>query len=78
VAESSEAAPIYRNPRVVVAGIAALCAVLFVAQNGERVEMKFLVFEVSSRLWVGFVVSLVLGALLGQVVGALRRRGDEG
>jgi hypothetical protein len=31
-------------------------------------------FTVTSRLWVGFVVCVAVGALLGQTIGAYRRR----
>jgi uncharacterized integral membrane protein len=55
-----------RAARFLVAGIAILVAVVFMAQNNERVELNFLVFTVSTRLWVGMLVTLVLGALLGQ------------
>ncbi len=69
-----------RAARFAVAGVAILVAVLFMAQNNDRVELNFLVFEVSTRLWVGLLATLVLGALLGQGVGALwarrKRRGD--
>jgi uncharacterized integral membrane protein len=64
-----------------VAGLAIILAVVFMAQNNERVELNFLMFEGSARLWVGLLVALVLGALLGQGVEALwerrtRRRDD--
>ena len=65
-----------RAARFAVAGIAILVAVVFMAQNNERVELNFLMFTVSTRVWVGLLVSLVLGALLGQAVEVLwtRRR----
>lgn len=62
------------DARLVVAAIAAVCAVVFVVQNGDRIRLRFLVIDVTTRLWVGLVVSLLLGALLGQAFGALRRR----
>jgi uncharacterized integral membrane protein len=55
-----------RAVRFGVAGIAILVAVVFMAQNNERVELNFLMFSISTRLWVGLLVTLVLGALLGQ------------
>jgi uncharacterized integral membrane protein len=62
------------DARLVVAVVAALCAVIFVVQNSDRIRLRFLFVDVTTRLWVGLVVSLVLGALLGQAFGALRRR----
>ncbi len=70
-----------RAARFAVAGLAVLVAVLFMAQNNERVELNFLVFSVTARLWLGLLFSLVLGALLGQGIEALwarrKRRGGE-
>ena len=65
-----------RAVRLAVAGVAILVAVLFMTQNNERVELNFLLFSVTTRLWVGLLVSLVLGVFLGQAVEALwtRRR----
>jgi uncharacterized integral membrane protein len=47
---------------------------VFVVQNSERVETTFLVFSVTTRLWVGLVVALVAGAILGQALEAVWRR----
>ncbi|HEX5946141.1 MAG TPA: LapA family protein [Acidimicrobiales bacterium] len=65
-----------RAVRFAVAGIAILVAALFMAQNNDRVELNFLVFSVTTRVWVGLLVTLVLGALLGQAAEVLwaRRR----
>jgi uncharacterized integral membrane protein len=60
--------------RLIVAGSALLAAAVFVVQNNERVETTFLVFNVRTRLWVGLLVALVLGALLGQAIEALAHR----
>jgi lipopolysaccharide assembly protein A len=60
--------------RLIIAVVALVLAVVFVVQNTQRVRIHFVFFTVSSRLWIGFIVCLVLGALLGQVLGLLRRR----
>jgi uncharacterized integral membrane protein len=65
--------------RLVAAGVALLVGVIFVVQNSERVETTFLVFNVTTRLWVGLLVALLLGAVLGQAIEAVwnrRRRRD--
>jgi uncharacterized integral membrane protein len=72
--ESRDAARRAVDARLVVAAVAALCAVIFVVQNSDRIRLRFLFIDVTTRLWVGLVVSLLLGALLGQAFGALRRR----
>jgi uncharacterized integral membrane protein len=61
-------------PRLVVALLALVAAVIFVAQNSTHVETKFLFFDFTARLWVVILVSILLGAGLGQAVGLLRRR----
>jgi uncharacterized integral membrane protein len=68
--------------RLVLAGLALAAAVVFIAQNGETVEANFLVFSAETRLWVSLVVTLVLGAVLGQALEVLwnrsRRRRRDG
>lgn len=66
-----------RATRFAVAGLAIVVAVVFMAQNNEEVELDFLMFDITARLWVGLLFALVLGALLGQaaeVLWARRRR----
>ena len=81
VAEGREGIDKRRAARLAVVGIAVLVAVLFMAQNNERVELNLLVFSVTARLWLGLLFSLVLGALMGQGIEALwarrKRRGGE-
>jgi uncharacterized integral membrane protein len=60
--------------RLLVAAAVVVLAILFVVQNNDRVEMSFVFFTVTSRLWVGLLVALVLGALLGQAAEALWER----
>jgi uncharacterized integral membrane protein len=62
------------GPRLVVALLALIAAVIFIAQNRNRVETTFLFFEGHPRLWVVILASLALGALLGQAAALLRRR----
>jgi uncharacterized integral membrane protein len=52
--------------RLLVAVAAVILAIIFIVQNNDRVEMSFVFFDVTARLWVGLLVALVLGALLGQ------------
>lgn len=57
-----------------MAVLALVAAVIFVGQNRNRVETNFLIFDGNPRLWVVIVVSLLLGALLGQAIALLARR----
>jgi uncharacterized integral membrane protein len=62
------------RPRVIVGAVALVLAIIFIAENNEKVRIHFIFFTVHSRLWVGFLVSLVLGALLGQALLSFWRR----
>jgi uncharacterized integral membrane protein len=65
--------------RLIVAGVALIVALVFIFQNSERVETTFLVFNVTTRLWVGLLVAVLVGAILGQAAEAAwnrRRRRD--
>jgi lipopolysaccharide assembly protein A len=60
--------------RIIIAAVVWALAVVFIVQNTQRVRIHFIFFTVSSRLWIGFIVCLLLGALLGQLLSLLRRR----
>jgi uncharacterized integral membrane protein len=72
--ESSDGPDLRLISRLLVAAAAVVLAILFVAQNSDRVEMSFVFFDVTTRLWAGLLVALVLGALLGQAAEALWER----
>ncbi|HET6834717.1 MAG TPA: hypothetical protein VFH30_12660 [Acidimicrobiales bacterium] len=72
--ESSDGPDLRLIARLLVAAAAVVLAILFVAQNSDRVEMSFVFFDVTTRLWAGLLVALVLGALLGQAAEALWER----
>jgi uncharacterized integral membrane protein len=63
-----------RLTRIIVAAVALIYAIIFIALNRGRVRIHFLFFTVTSRLWVGLLVCLALGALLGHGFGVYRRR----
>jgi len=66
------------NTRLIVAGVALIVAVIFVVQNDNRVSTDFLFFSGTAPLWVVILLSILIGALLGQVVGVLARRRKQG
>jgi uncharacterized integral membrane protein len=72
--ESSEGPDRRLVMRLVVGAVVVILAILFVVQNNDKVEMSFVFFTVTTRLWVGLLVALVLGALLGQAVEVLWAR----
>ena len=72
--ETKEGVDRRRVVRLLVAGLAIVVAVVFMAQNSEEVELNFLMFSVTSKLWVGLLVTLLLGAALGQAAETLWTR----
>ena len=60
--------------RLIIFGVVAIAAIIFVAQNREEVTIHFLFIDVTARVWIGFVICLALGALLGALVGRWWRR----
>jgi uncharacterized integral membrane protein len=75
-----ESTDVRRAARLAVLGLVVVIAAVFIAQNNDRVELDFLVFGVRTRVWVGMLVTLLLGAVLGQAVEVLwrrRRRSDD-
>jgi uncharacterized integral membrane protein len=72
--ESGDGPDLRRIARLLVAIAAVVLAILFVMQNSDRVKTSFVFFDVTTRLWVGLVVALVLGALLGQAAEAMWER----
>jgi uncharacterized integral membrane protein len=75
--KSSDSQPRTGNRRVtrlIVAAVALIYGIIFIALNRSRVRIHFLFFTVTTRLWVGFLVCVALGVLLGQAFGAYRKR----
>ncbi|MGH9216060.1 MAG: hypothetical protein ACRD0V_13415 [Acidimicrobiales bacterium] len=72
--ESTDGPDLRLIARLLVAAAAVVLAVLFVMQNSDRVKTSFVFFDVTTRLWVGLLVALLLGALLGQAAEALWER----
>ena len=62
------------SPRMIITGVGLIIAVVFIAQNTERVPMEFLWFDVEWPLWVIMVAMLLVGAAVGQAVVYMRAR----
>jgi uncharacterized integral membrane protein len=48
--------------------------ILFIVLNSTSVKIDFVFFSVRSQLWVGFLVCLVLGGVLGGAFSAYRKK----
>ncbi len=56
------------NAKLIAGLVFVLLGLIFVLQNQKKVTTTFLFIDVEVRLWVGLLVSLVLGAIIGQAV----------
>ena len=54
--------------------IVAIVTAVFVAQNRDQVEIKFLFFDFSSRIWTAIAIAIGLGVLLDRLVFGWWRR----
>jgi uncharacterized integral membrane protein len=68
-----------RNWKLWAIGIAVLLLVIFVAENSQEVEIRFLFVETQTPLIFGLVVAGVLGFLIGWLAPIVRRgrRGEH-
>jgi uncharacterized integral membrane protein len=60
--------------RLAVGGVALIYAIVFVVLNTAKVKIHFVFFTVTTHLWVGLLVCLIIGGLLGQAIGTYRKR----
>lgn len=66
-------ARVTRNPKFIIAVIAVVLLVIFVAQNAQRVEVDFLFTTTDTPLVVALVIAGGLGALIGWAAPRIRR-----
>ena len=62
--------------------IVAIITAVFVAQNRDQIEIKFLFFDFTSRIWTAIAIAIGLGILLDRLVlgwwrRARKRKNDE-
>ena len=60
--------------RLVVGAVALIYGIIFIVLNTGRVRIHFVFLTVTTHLWVGLLVCLAAGALLGQAIGTYRKR----
>ena len=66
-----------RNWRNWALGIAVLLALIFIFQNSQRVQVKFLFIDTTTPLIFALLIAAILGAVIGYVGPLVRRRGRE-
>ena len=62
--------------------VVAVIMAVFVAQNRDQIEIKFLFFDFSSRIWTAIAMAIGLGILLDRLVigwwrRARKRKNDD-
>jgi uncharacterized integral membrane protein len=63
--------------RIVVGVLVVVYVILFIVLNSTSVKIDFVFFSVRSQLWVGFLVCLVLGGVLGSAFAAYRKHSTK-
>jgi uncharacterized integral membrane protein len=69
--------PKQRNWRNWALGIAVLVAIIFIAQNAQRVEVQFLFVDTTTPLIFALLIAILLGIVIGYVFPLVRRRRGE-
>jgi uncharacterized integral membrane protein len=63
------------SPTLIIGLVAVVLAIVFIAQNTDSHDVKFLFWDGEMSTWVVIVIALVLGALIDRVATwAWRRR----
>jgi uncharacterized integral membrane protein len=58
-------------------GIAVLFVLIFILENSQKVEVKFLFVNTTTPLIFALLIAAVLGAVIGYVGPLVRRRGNR-
>jgi uncharacterized integral membrane protein len=56
------------SPRLIGGVILGALILLFIAENGRRTRMRFLLPEVTAPLWTALFVAVLLGGLAGALL----------
>lgn len=65
------------SPTLIAFVIVAIGAVVFIIQNSDEAQVRFLFFTVTTRVWAGILVALVVGAVLDRLIVIWWRRRKE-
>ena len=55
------------SPALIVLGIVAIVAVIFIVQNSEQRDIEFLFVDIKSPVWVALLVAIAIGIVLDRV-----------
>jgi uncharacterized integral membrane protein len=62
------------SPRLLAAGLLLVLAVVFVFENTEQTEIRFVLPKVQTPLWVALAVTMIVGVVVGFLLGRSRDR----
>lgn len=62
------------NSRVLVGGLIAILAIVFIVSNQESAPVQFLMIEFSWPLWLLMTVMILAGMAIGALLMVLRQR----
>lgn len=65
------------SPRLIVAGVLGLVALLFVVQNSDRHRVDFLLWDMSAPAWLWMIILLAIGVVIGSIFPWFRRKKDQ-
>jgi len=54
-------------------GVVVVLVIIFIAQNSQSVQVKFLFFDASMPLIFGLIIATILGMIIGYVGPVVRR-----
>ena len=63
--------------RIVIGVLILVYVILFIVLNSTSVKIDFVFLSVRSQLWVGFLVCLVLGGVLGAAFATYRKKNGK-
>jgi uncharacterized integral membrane protein len=58
-------------------GVVIVLVIIFIAQNSQKVQVKFLFFDASAPLIFGLIIATLLGMIIGYVGPVVRRHRRE-
>jgi uncharacterized integral membrane protein len=62
------------TPKEIVGIVIAVIAVIFIAENGRKTQIRFVGPQVTTYLWLALLVAAVLGFVAGLLVARQRSR----
>jgi uncharacterized integral membrane protein len=62
------------SPKLVIGAVIAIIALVFIIQNSSKGQIHLLLWNLSAPRWLGFVILVGIGFVLGSIFPWFRRR----